>query len=100
MALPIRDMLDEGLLKQVTGRQFQFKQDTEVTVAEHLKFTFNAGEVIRFLVFTPLQKLFVEFLLGRCVIHGVLGGPWFESQDWLLGRCLGNDGCRWHICFC
>jgi hypothetical protein len=47
MALPIRDMLDEGLLKQVTGRQFQFKQDTEVTVAEHLKFTFNAGEVIR-----------------------------------------------------
>lgn len=46
-ALPIRDMLDQGLLKQITGRQFQFKEDTEVTVAEHLKYTFNQGEVIR-----------------------------------------------------
>jgi hypothetical protein len=46
MSLPIRDLLDAKLLKQLRGRQFQFTQDTEVEV-QHQKFAFKAGEVVR-----------------------------------------------------
>lgn len=48
MKLPIRDLLDQKLIKQLRGRQFQFVQETEVEV-QHQKFRFNEGEVVRIL---------------------------------------------------
>jgi len=47
MSLPLRDLLDGNILKQISGRQFMFEREVEVIVAEHLKFRFDQGEVIR-----------------------------------------------------
>lgn len=44
--LPIRDLIANGFLRQVRGRQFRFTQDVEVEV-QHQKFLFDAGEVVR-----------------------------------------------------
>jgi hypothetical protein len=43
---PIRGLLDAKLIKQVSGRQFEFMEDAEVTV-QHQTFRFDAGEVVR-----------------------------------------------------
>lgn len=46
IALPLRELLDANIIKQISGRQFQFETDAEVAV-RHLTFAFNQGEVVR-----------------------------------------------------